>query len=142
MSEQASSTNKKTASKKQAIKKDTDEISPSELIKAAAVLAKAYSTMGEADDRANDGDIFLNVSIGMRLGKSEPIVVEESRSIRAALVSPGIASAPEEVELALRQILLPLLKAVQMESSRRLRDEQGGKDETQNLGFKPSIPID
>lgn len=107
--------------------------SPQEVRKAALCLAQAYAMDERPDPDLPETDITLDVSISMRLGPQAPMILHERRTLREILSNPDIVSAPQEFEAAVRQILMPLFKMVQRETSRRMEKED-------QSSFRPSLP--
>jgi len=100
------------------------QITPEMLRKAALVLYNGYALMDEPDMTIDDSDLMLDVTITLRIGKNHPVIVEEHRRMQAMLANPDVASAPEEFEIALRQILLPLYKEVQRATNASMAADQ------------------
>ena len=120
----SSSLSKKSPAKKE---EETEEPevkrpSPQEVRRAAHCLAQAYALDERPDPDLPESDIVLDVSISMRVGPQAPLIIHESRTIRDILCDPDIVSAPQEFEATIRQLMLPLFKAVQRETSKRMED--------------------
>lgn len=90
---------------------------------ALGVLLQAYAASPEADPSVADGDALITITASLRMGGNAPVIVEEQRLLRDLLVDPGLVTAPEDFEAALRLMLFPIFKAVQREANRKMSEQ-------------------
>ena len=107
-----------------------------EEIKAAATVLSLALVQAGADDSLPAEDISVSYDITLRIGKGEPYRITAERTIHGALEPGDLASAPEEFETTLRQILTPLQKQVKRAVTEKM-NEVG--DSPPGIGFVKTI---
>ena len=130
---------KTSSSKEEVIEEEkVPRPTPQEIRKAAFCLAQAYAMDERPDPDLPVTDITLDVNITMRVGPGNPLIIHERRTLRDILNDPGVVSAPQEFEVVIKQILMPLFKSVQRETSRLMEINSQGFDTSDE--FRPTLP--
>lgn len=121
------------------ISDDSEDEAPSadEIRLALRCLTRMMAQAGPEEQIPRD-NIVIDYDIVLRVGGgSDPVRVTGTRELAQVFVMPDLADAPAEFATTMRQVLLPLTKTIQRETSERM--ESAGIT-PEGTAFKPLLP--